>query len=265
MTMSDFPEPGLTREQVAQFWEQGFVSGIPILTEKQTETARLRFEALEQEAMKEAGDAWTSYDYEPWNEKTCGLRAWFHAMSTHPRILAAVSSILGPDLLIRNADVFIKPPGNSREISWHVDTTAPQSEAQYMVTAWLGMSESTTSNGSMEFIPQSHLFPLSENNKDKSSLSFSGEALHAIKGLPQEANLMRPGQLSIHGFRTLHRSGGNHTSIHRFGYVTRFMSPKVTPKAAECGQAYLAQGKNEPANLQLQPHFPTSWYRSKPD
>ena len=43
MTLSEFPEPGLTEAQVAQFWEQGFINCIPILTAKQTVTARLRF------------------------------------------------------------------------------------------------------------------------------------------------------------------------------------------------------------------------------
>jgi len=264
MTLGEFPAPGLTEEQVTQFWEQGFISGIPILTTRQTQTARLRFEVLEEQASREAGEQWIEDDFSPWNAGKHPLRAWFHAMSTHPRILAAVSSILGPNLLIRNGDVFMKEPGNTRRIGWHVDTTAPLEEARLMVTAWLGMTESSRSNGSMEFIPGSHRRPLPARNKDRHHLSYKGGDLDALESEPTVFNLMRPGQLSLHCFRTLHRSWGNESPARRFGYVTRFIVPQVSPAASECGQAFLAQGENSPANVQICPTFPVWWQRSDP-
>jgi hypothetical protein len=262
MADASFPAPGLTEAQVEQFWHQGFISGIPILTVAQTEIARHRFEMLEAQAKGEAGDRWTDDSYAPWNTGRHPLRSWFQAMSTHPRILAAVSSILGPDLLIRNGDVFMKAPKNARRISWHVDATAPLAQARYMVTAWLAMSESSGDNGCIEFVPESHRAPLPERNKDKHSLSLRGDALTALDSAEKVQNLMRPGQLSIHCFRTLHRSGGNHTGVRRFGYVTRFLAPQVAPEASECGVAYLAQGENKPSHLQMRPQFPVWWQRS---
>ena len=265
MTLSEFPEPGLTEEQVAQFWEDGFICGIPILTERQTEIARLRFLALEEKAMEAAGASWSDDSYAPWNAGKHPLRSWFHAMSTHPRILAAVSSLLGPNLLIRNGDVFMKQPGARRRISWHVDSTAHIDEARYMVTAWLAMSESSLTNGCMQFIPGSHRRPLPARNKDKHSLTIEGDDLDALKHAPTHDNLMRPGQLSIHCFRTLHRSGRNKTQNRRFGYITRFIAPSVSAEASECGQAFLALGENTPQNVQIRPTFPVWWQRSDPN
>jgi ectoine hydroxylase-related dioxygenase (phytanoyl-CoA dioxygenase family) len=256
------PDPGLTDAQVAQFWEQGFISGIPVLTEAQTQTARLRFQELEAQARDSAGPRWADDEFAPWNIGKHPLRSWFHAMSTHPRILAAVSSILGPNLLIRNGDVFMKDPGNSRRIGWHVDSTASVAESKLMVTAWLSMSHSSRANGCVEFLPGSHEWPLPERNRDKHNLSLKGDALQALEGRPTVYNLMRPGQLSIHCFRTLHRSWGNSTQVRRFGYVTRFVAPEVSPEGAECGQAHLALGDNAPARVQLRPTFPVWWRRS---
>jgi len=254
--------PGLSEAQVSQFWEDGFISGIPILTEDQTAIARRRFEALEAKAAQAAGDRWTDDSYAPWNDGVHPLRAWFHAMSTHPRIIAAVSSILGPNLLIRNADVFMKKPENTRRIAWHVDATCSTDQSRLMVTAWLGMSESSEGNGCMQFIPGSHRRPLPERNKDKFSLSLRGKDLDEVEKLARVSNLMRPGQLSVHCFRTLHRSGENLTLQRRFGYTTRFMAPDVTQDVAECGKAYLALGENSPANLSIGPNFPVWWQRS---
>ncbi len=256
------PPPGLSEAQVEAFWEQGFINGIHVLTEEETTLARRRFESLEEASRREAGEKWMDDDYAPWNEGACALRAWFHAMSTHPRILAAVSSLIGPNLLIRNGDVFIKEPDNVRRICWHVDAAAPEDQSQYMLTAWLSMSDSSEQNGCMYFIPGSHKRPLAARNKDKHSLSIKGQELEEIERLPTVCNIMRPGQLSIHCFRTLHRSGSNETQSRRFGYITRFLAPQVSQAAAECGQAFLAQGENTPANLQIRPYFPVWWQRS---
>ena len=180
-------------------------------------------------------------------------------MSTHPRVLAAVAAILGPDLLIRNADVFIKEPGTSRRINWHVDCTAPIETARLMVTAWFGLTASTLENGCVDFIPGSHRDPLPNSASDKHNLTFRGEALAAMDEQAHVANVMPLGHLSLHCFRTVHRSSGNHSADRRFGYITRFASAGVTEEAAECGVAFLASGKEDATNLSLRKDFPISW------
>ncbi|MCP4815249.1 MAG: hypothetical protein GY888_22290, partial [Planctomycetaceae bacterium] len=171
MTASHVPAPGLTQEQVDTFWKQGFITGIPILTPDQTRIARRKFEALEAEEQAKAGERWTDPDYTPWNQLNHPIQRWCRAMSTHPRVLAAVAAILGPDLLIRNADVFIKEPGTSRRINWHVDCTAPIETARLMVTAWFGLTASTLENGCVDFIPGSHRDPLPNSASDKHNLT----------------------------------------------------------------------------------------------
>ena len=44
--------------------------------------------------------------------------------------------------------------------------------------------------------------------------------------------------------------------------ILGFLSTQVSADAAECGQAFLAQGENVPAHLTLHPHFPVWWKRS---
>jgi hypothetical protein len=253
--------PGLTAAQVELFWSQGFVRNIPVLTADQARSARRKFEVMERQAIDRLGDAWPASHQAPWNHPRHPIQRWCQAMSKHPRILAAVRSVLGDNLLIRNGDVFIKEPGNTRRISWHVDSTAPPQSADLMVTAWLGLTASGIDNGCMEFIAGSHRHDLPKRATDRQNLTFKGAALQAIEQGEKCANIMAIGELSLHCFRTAHRSNGNHSNDRRFGYVTRFMAPNVDPGHAEAGQAFLACGQNQPAHLSLQPSFPISWTR----
>jgi phytanoyl-CoA hydroxylase len=257
--------PGLTPEQTEQFWRQGYINNIPVLTADQARIALRKFEQLETQAREAAGTQWTESQYSPWTHPRHPVQRWCRAMSTHPRILAAVSAILGPNLLIRNADVFIKEPRNTRRIMWHVDTAAPLEEARLMVTAWLGMTPSTLANGCMDFITGSHQDPLPRGPRDKQSLTFRGSTLERLERLDRVANVMPVGHLSLHCFRTIHRSNGNFTPDRRFGYVTRFVAPSVSAEAAECGAAYVALGDNTPRTLSEQSHFPVSWVRPVAD
>jgi hypothetical protein len=76
-------------------------------------------ERLEAEEVERRGGVWEKRDFRPWEEDDHPLYAWANALVRRPKLLDAVESILGPDILIRNCDVFIKRPGLKRDIGWH--------------------------------------------------------------------------------------------------------------------------------------------------
>ena len=256
------PVSGLSQAQTDHYWANGYVNGITILTPDQMAVARRKLIALEQAELEADPERWCSDQYAPWSDPNSGWWHWFKPMVTHPKILAAVQSILGPNLLIRNADIFIKPSHSKRGINWHVDTTAPAAEADKMLTAWFGISESRPENGCMEFLPGSHRMTLPPNVCDKENLTFAGDALEKANQSVRQPNVMEAGQLSLHHFRTAHRSSGNTTDIPRIGLVIRFMASDVSPTAAESGRGFLAAGENAPGHFALREDFPVTWPRT---
>lgn len=254
--------PGLSAEQQAQYWDSGFISGIDVLTGDQMALARQKLIALEAKELAQGPDQWVQDQYQPWSNRQNPWWHWFMPMCTHPTILGAVQSLLGPDVLIRNADIFIKPPNKHQAIGWHVDTAQSAAPAGKMLTAWFAISDSTPDNGCMEWIPSSHQMILPEHVRDKESLTFQDHAEVQADLGERVSNVIRAGQLSLHHFRTVHRSGGNFTDTARIGLVIRFMAADCDPIVAESGKAYLAAGQPKTASFSLAPTFPVHWSRS---
>ena len=254
--------PPLNDEQVANYWRDGHLAGIDILTPEQTSLAYQRLAKLEAQEIAEDADRWASEEHQPWQHAGSPWWHWFMGMTTHPTIIAAVGQLLGPNVMIRNADIFVKGPRASKEIRWHTDTTASTEEAGRMLTAWLALTDSTVKNGCLQWATGSHEVPLPPEVKDKHSLALSPESFSLISDLPKVPNIVRPGQLSLHHFRTIHRSGGNVTHFPRVGLVIRFMACDASPEAAESGTGILVSGENRPGHFGISKQLRVSWSRS---
>lgn len=257
------PRHGLTDEQMSHFATHGFVSDIPILSESQTATALKKLIVLERQEVETDPSRWKRDQYQPWSNRQSPWWHWFMPMCTHPTIITSVQSILGPNILIRNADIFVKPTLCDRAINWHVDSTAPVEQSHKMVTAWLALTESSAANGCMEWIPGSHKMVLPNGSIDKKTLTFRGEALTRANHSERVSNILKPGRLAIHHFRTAHRSGGNYTKQPRIALVIRFMAADASPSAAESGKGFLAAGTNESGHFEIGKTFPVTWRREK--
>ena len=254
--------PPLNEEQIAKYWRDGHLAGIDILTPEQASVARERLAKMEAQEIRQDAERWISEDYQPWQEPGSPWWHWFMGMVTHPTMLAAVTQLLGPDIMVRNADIFVKTARASREIRWHTDTTATTEQAGRMLTAWLALTESTLKNGCLQWTTGSHRVPLPPEVKDKHSLALSPDSFSIISELPQTPNLIQPGQLSLHHFRTIHRSGGNVTHTPRIGLVIRFMACDTELEAAESGTGMLVAGQNNPGHFGVSKALRVSWRRT---
>ena len=256
------PRAGLTDEQKSCFASNGFVSKIRILSESQMAIALKKLVELERQEVETNERRWCRDEYQPWADRKSSWWHWFKPMCTHPTIISAVQSLWGPNILIRNADIFVKPTMSDRAINWHVDSTAPIEQSRKMVTAWLALTESSADNGCMEWIPGSHKMCLSKGSVDKKSLSLQGDSVARANLSERVSNILKPGQLALHHFRTVHSSGGNFTEKPRVGLVIRFIAADTDPDAAESGKAFLVAGSNEPGHFDIRKTFPVTWDRA---
>src|SRR5919106_1913532 len=80
----------------------------------------------------------------------------FARLIRHPRIIEAVSQIIGPDLLVWSCGFFIKEPSSKSYVSWHQDLNYWGLDGDQEVTAWYALTPATVENGCMRFVPGSH-------------------------------------------------------------------------------------------------------------
>ena len=155
---------------------------------------------------------------------------WAYDLVTHPKVLDAVESVLGPDILLWASSVFAKPPHHPGFISWHQDATYWGLDSGSITTAWIALSESSTENGCMRVVRESQkqsIQPHKETYAEDNLLSRGQEI--AVEVTEEEATdvVLAPGQMSLHHVKIVHGSKANFSDKPRIGFVARYMTPSV--------------------------------------
>lgn len=249
----------LTPEQVEHYRTRGFVNRIPIFSPDVAATWLARLEELERAELEKRGGVWPQRDFRPWEADDHPMFAWANELVRTPVLLDAVESILGPDILVRNADVFVKNPGLKRDIGWHTDTAEKGEDADHLLTVWLGLTASTRQNGCILYSAGTHRAEIPNGPKDKHTLTFIREAIASLKPQDTFLNEMDAGMCSMHHFRIAHASGPNRSPARRIGFVVRFMSPDIHPETAESGAATVVRGRDRNGRFFLREKFPMTW------
>src|ERR671914_1452748 len=150
----------------------------------------------------------------------------FARLIRHPRLIEAVSQIIGPDLLVWSCGFFIKEAGSKSYVSWHQDLNYWGLDGDDEVTAWLALTPATVENGCMRFVPGSH------RKKDVPHVdSFAADNLltrgQEIAVEVDEASavdvVLRAGQVSFHHGHMFHASAPNVTNSRRVGVAIRYV------------------------------------------
>lgn len=143
----------------------------------------------------------------------------------HPRILDAVESVLGSDLLLIMSHLIVKPPSDGLPVAWHQDNTYWHSvKGTDIATVWLAIDDTDIENGCMQVIPRTHdgypeLDKVSTGENDL--LGLTVEVTDAMKSaaIPLQ---MKAGSLSIHDSFVIHGSDANLSNRRRAAYTMRY-------------------------------------------
>lgn len=244
-------------DNIISFQEKGFIQGIPLLSERQALKLRRHVEETEKQYQAEIEDK--NLSHTPWLSLDHPLQRIFQSLAKHPVILKQVSQLIGPNILLRNGDIFIKNVGSILIIGWHVDTHFSWEQSAGMINCWIGLNPTSPFHGGLEYIPKSHKHSFKNEPPNKKRLSLSPEQLEELDLTTAVPNIMPAGHMAFHSFRTVHRSTANESEIRRIGLVLRFISAETSPKIAEAGQAFLVQGNPQKWKNRLLPYFPISW------
>ena len=154
----------------------------------------------------------------------------FDRLIRHPRLLDAVSQILGPDLLAWGSGLFIKEAASPNFVSWHQDLTYWGLDEVNEVTAWVALSPATVESGCMRFVPGSHrkrLVPHRDSFAKDNLLTRGQEIAVEVDEASAVDVVLRPGQASLHHGHLFHASGPNRSSVRRVGAAIRYVTPSM--------------------------------------
>lgn len=227
----------LSAAQVEAFNRNGYHFPERVLSEQEAAEYRRRLEAFEAAhglVMKT-----------PYRNKPHLVFTWAWELIRHPKILAVVEDLLGPDLLVWGSSFFIKEPQDPAYISWHQDSTYWGLSHPDIVTAWVAFSVSDVPNGAMRVVPGSHLkdqLPHKDTFATDNLLTRGQEVAVEVDEKIAVDLTLSPGEMSLHHVRIVHGSEPNHADYRRIGFAIRYVPTYVRQTAGPKDYATLVQG-----------------------
>tara|TARA_Y100000992_G_scaffold295187_1_gene255799 strand:+ start:301 stop:1128 length:828 start_codon:yes stop_codon:yes gene_type:complete len=203
----------LSSNQLKQYENDGFISPINIFSKEEAKKIRDEIELIENRIPGEL-------------EKSGRYNA--HLISplldevTHnSKILNAVQSVIGENILVCGTTLFIKNPNEKGFVSYHQDAKYIGLEPHNWVTAWVAITDSNEENGCMRMWPGSHKDNLREHDQkfNEGNLLTRGQT---VKNVPKEKTtplILKAGQMSLHHPTVVHGSDLNKSNDRRIGFV----------------------------------------------
>jgi ectoine hydroxylase-related dioxygenase (phytanoyl-CoA dioxygenase family) len=214
---------GLTREQRAQYDEQGFVRLRGFTGPEVCERMLERVVALARAhaggdrdapglVLPEANLAGSGGNPEDLVSKIFRLHrdGVFAAFAADPRVTGSLVDLIGPRLDCFLSQFIFKNPGAWGQ-PWHQDSFYFAFEpARPIIGAWLAVTEATLENGCLHVLPGSHREPVHEHVPDRrpnANLGYVEIVDHDMAAA--EPVLMDPGDLLLFDSHLMHRSTDN--------------------------------------------------------
>ena len=228
----------LSSNQLKQYEDDGFVSPINIFSKERAKEIRNEIELIENEMPEEL-------------EKSGRYNA--HLISplldevTHnSKILDAVESLIGENILVCGTTLFIKNPNEKGFVSYHQDAKYIGLEPHNWVTAWVAITDSNENNGCMRMWSGSHKDNLKEHDQkfNEGNLLTRGQT---VKNVPYEETtplVLNAGQMSLHHPKVVHGSGLNKSDDRRIGFVIQSYIGTNVKQVLGKNSVQLARGKD---------------------
>ena len=203
----------LSSNQLKQYEDKGFVSPINIFSKVKAKEIRDEIELIEKEMPGELDKSgrYNAHLISPLLDE----------VTHHPKILDAVQSLIGEDILVCGTTLFIKNPNEKGFVSYHQDAKYIGLEPHNWVTAWVAITDSNEHNGCMRMWSGSHKDNLKQHDQkfDEGNLLTRGQT---IKDVPIEKTtplVLKAGQMSLHHPTVVHGSDLNKSNDRRIGFV----------------------------------------------
>ncbi|QCW99464.1 phytanoyl-CoA dioxygenase family protein [Aggregatimonas sangjinii] len=160
----------LTDEQVNHFHEEGYVSGIKLLSNEQVEKLRKELREIldpEHPAHELFYEFHSNESEDPNSVLFHSLGHWritegFHDVLWNPAFVMAAHQLLeNKPVRFWHDQLFCKPAEHGGVVAWHQDYSYwTRTIAMQHLTCWTGLDDANTENGCLHYIPKSHKWGL---------------------------------------------------------------------------------------------------------
>ena len=241
----------LNQQQIDQFWRDGCLFPIRVMSEADALEIRRRLEAFE---AKTGGPLKGDLRH-----KSHLLFSWLGDLVRHETIVDAIEDLYGPNLFCWTTNFFIKEAHNPAFVSWHQDSTYWGLDKPDVVTAWIALTPSNRANGAMGFIPGTHKgdqIPHRDTFAQNNLLTRGQEVAVEVDETQAVTIELEPGEMSLHHVRLVHGSPPNPSNDRRIGFAIRYI-PTTVAQVAGDDSATLVRGEDRHHHFEHEPR-PTS-------
>lgn len=235
-TAKEWEQYMLTGEQVALFREQGFVSGIKILTDEQVGILNeelVKLQTVNEEEKKLFYHYESNEAEDPDKVLFHAIGGWrvtpgFHDLIWSPAYRMATYQLLGQSFRLFHDQLFCKPPLHGGVVAWHQDFSYwTFTKPMHHLTCWIGLDDANTENGCLYFLPGSHkwgLLPITGLTGDMNAIKnvLNEEQNTVFKN--RVANELPKGYASFHHPLMIHGSYANYSTRPRRAVVLNAMA-----------------------------------------
>ena len=205
----------LSDRQINFYNEKGYVAPIDVLSKEEASEIRNEIEIIEKkwpDALKGIGRNYVHL-----------ISPVFNKLCLNEKILDAVESIIGKNILICGTTLFIKNPNEQGFVSFHQDAKYIGLEPYNWVTAWIAVTDSNEENGCMRMWPGSHKEDLKNHEQkfDEDNLLTRGQTIANVPIEETKPIVLKAGQMSLHHPTVIHGSGLNRSNDRRIGFVVQ--------------------------------------------
>ena len=202
----------LSSNQLKQYKDEGFVAPINIFSKEKAKEIRNQIELIEKELPGELDKSgrYNAHLISPLLDE----------VTHNSKILDAVESLIGKNILVCGTTLFIKNPNEKGYVSYHQDAKYIGLEPHNWVTAWVALTDSNEKNGCMKMWPGSHLDIKNHDEKfNEENLLTRGQTVENVPDNEVKSVELVAGQMSLHHPRIVHGSGVNKSNDRRIGFV----------------------------------------------
>jgi len=209
----------LTKEQIEQYHDQGFISPIRVISEREALSIKNELEQVEAEFPEEINAE---------NRNNLHLSFAFLDKLAHNKIIVdAIEDLIGPNISLWASVMFIKEPSSKHYVSWHQDATYMGLDSMNFPTPWIALSPSNRETGCMTMISGSHKLKIQEHEDTfaENNILTRGQVIQNVDESRAVDLILEPGEMSIHHGAVIHGSQPNKGSQRRIGFSLQSYMP----------------------------------------
>jgi chlorinating enzyme len=209
----------LTKLQIEQYHDQGFICPIRVISEQEALSIKDELEQVEKEFPEEINS-------ESRNNLHLSF-AFLDALAHNKIIVDAIEDLIGPDISLWASVMFIKEPSSKQYVSWHQDATYMGLDSLDFPTPWIALSPSNIETGCMTMIAGSHKTKI-QNHKDtfaENNILTRGQVIQDVDESKAVDLILQPGEMSIHHGAVIHGSQPNNSNQRRIGFSLQSYMP----------------------------------------